>query len=225
MFIQYEDVLLGKRQSFQLVRREELEEKGIPNAIKMLRYVFDDLLGWTPEMVRDYLTLDLIKWLKVERAFNKIPFPPELDPKKDLFYVASVLYPDVITYRKKDFTLQVYEKVISGELKKYPKKFFNDDEGFKNIIICLRYCIAQELFSYTTEQVYELFSNPKKAAKFLTNARLKKYVDYYYSDYLDLLHETLTEEYRNSLFYNYYKFQREKNLTIEKIKEKKENED
>lgn len=218
ILMEYEKVLLGIRKNYKIAKKGEGPLVAEHNAIILFHYVFDDLLEWTPQMVRDYLTNDLINWLHLRRAVKKISFPPELDRDKDLFYIASVLYPDDIKYSKEDITLQAYERLLQGDLIKYPKKFFADEEGLRNLRICFNYAVGQKLCTYTTKELYLFFTNKVKTAKFLKQSMLTGIVKKNYEHPIDLLHEALPKNERSEFYYRYCKFLISKKETKEKMK-------
>lgn len=204
--MEYENVLLGNQTVYMISKRGDNKAKVEESAAELFRYVFSDILQWTPQMVRDYLTNDLIDWLKLRRAYKKLHFPPELDPATDLFYVACILYPDEIHYSKKDITLEVYEKVLNGELVKFPKGFFSEQDGIDNLKICFSYAVGQEYFMLTKEELYERFRNKKGIDEFLSKWLLRNTVYKYFESALDLLHQTLPSEDQSDLFYQHGKF-------------------
>lgn len=219
LLMEYELMMLGNQSSYNVSKKGDKPEKAEQNALLLLHYVFDDILGWTPEMVRDYLTNDLIDWLGLRRAIRKINFPPELDPAKDLFFVASVLYPKQIHYSKKELTLQVYEKLMTGKLRKYPKNFFSQAEGLTNLKICFAYAVSQKLCAYTTRDIYMFFTNPQKTDKFLKDANLNHVIYKYYEHAIEIFHDSLPESKKSELYYQYGQFIIEAN----KVKEIKKN--
>ncbi len=199
LIMEYEDILLGKRKEFS---PEYVGKNTIAKDIReFLKYVYEDLLHWTPQMIRDYNNAELVKSLYLTKAIKKIPFPSELSADEDFFYVAKFLYPDIIRCSKKHLTLRVYERVLSGDLVKYPKKFFSDADGELNLNICFQYAVSQNLQVKSIEELYAYFSNKEQGIAFLKEARLyNPYVNYY--EYpIDILHESLPSQQKNMLFY------------------------
>lgn len=199
LIMEYEDILLGKRKDFS---SEYMGKTAITKDIKeILKYVYEDLLHWSPKTIRDYNNTELVERLHLTRPIKKIPFPAELTPEEDLFYIAKFLYPDKIKCSKKNLTLRVYERVMNGDLAKFPKKFFSDAEGELNLNICFQYVVAQQLQVESIEDLYEYFSDKDKGVEFLKTNRLHgPFLDYY--EYpIDLLHESLPSSQKNMLYY------------------------
>ena len=69
LLMEYEDILLKKRKDFSATYiGQNASQKDIK---ELFQYVFENLLEWTPEMARDYLTMDIIQKLR-EKAESKI---------------------------------------------------------------------------------------------------------------------------------------------------------
>lgn len=112
LLMEYEEILLKKRKDFtsSYMGKATLQK----SACSVFRFAFEDILGWTPEMVRDYTTPELMNILHLRKPLNRIEFPPELDKRTDLFYLAWMMYPDTIHINQKQLVLRVYEKVRQG---------------------------------------------------------------------------------------------------------------
>lgn len=214
MLIEYEDVLLKKRRDFSpaYMGARTLQK----DAAVILKFAFEDLLGWTPEMVRDYITPKLIHALHLKKPISKIKFPPELSKKDDLFYLAWMMYPETVNCSKRALTLRVYQKVQNGTLQKFPKNFFADAEGNLNMSICLQYAINQNLFVGSVQELYLFFSDKKKAYGFLKKAKLLAPCLENHEYPIDMLHASLPDAERNELYYHYGRFLTDMHHQMEK---------
>ena len=213
--IDYENALIGKQIVYKIAKKDNDVGEINNKVISLLHYVFDELLEWTPNMVKNYITWDLLDWLKLTPAVNKMTFPPELNPKKDLFYIAALLYPDEISYNHRDFVLQVYEKVLSKELNKYPKRFFSSATGMENLHICFKYAVLQKMYDKSLQDIYMYFSIPANARKFLNETKLQLAYKKHYDNAIDLLHMSLDYGERNDFYYHFAKFTYETNIIRE----------
>lgn len=82
LLMEYEDILLKKRKDFSATYiGQNASQKDIK---ELFQYVFENLLEWTPEMARDYLTMDIIQKLHLMR-----PLMPSLFLRVSL---SSLLY-------------------------------------------------------------------------------------------------------------------------------------
>ena len=79
LFVEYEGILLGNTQKFSQLSLTRLREK--TTAKQILRFIFEELLEWTPEQVRDYLTPQIAEQLHLTRIVHQIDFPSECNPE------------------------------------------------------------------------------------------------------------------------------------------------
>lgn len=215
LILEYEDVLLGKKAnvSSTYINKDNPE----PDVIAVLKYVFEDILGWDPETVRKFTTKELLKQLNLTRLTNKIEFPPELDREKDMFYIAWILYPQTIHHTKRELVLQVYQQVLDGYLVKFPKNFFLTASGEINACICLQYAINQYLKITSIQELYEMFSDINKARDFLREVKLWVPCQDIYDHPIDMLHDCLGTQ-RNDLYYMYGRFKAKSHEAREELK-------
>ena len=203
--IEYEDILLGKRKNFSAsCMGKAIKEK---DALMVIQYSFEKLLRWPPDVIVTYLNPDIVKMLHLQRPIAKVNFPAELDPERDLFYLAQAVYPQQIRFSKQKTVLHIYQRVLQRLQPKYPKNFFTGPGGVTNACICLQYAINQKLSVHTVRDLYKKFSNATWAINFLRENRL--YVPFYqnYEYPIDMLHEALAETDKDELSYHLYRFQ------------------
>lgn len=78
LLMEYEDILLKKRKDFSATYiGQNASQKDIK---ELFQYVFENLLEWTPEMARDYLTMDTIQ--KLVKPYRNIWKPVKKREKK-----------------------------------------------------------------------------------------------------------------------------------------------
>lgn len=215
--MEYEEILLGRRKNFSAAcMGSGTREK---EAVEVLRYAFEKILRWDPDMILAYANAKIIQYLHLQRVITRVHFPAELDETRDLFYLAQVLYPERIRYSKQKTVLHIYQQVVSRQLTKYPKNFFLGNEGLVNAGICLQYAVNQDMQVRSIKELYERFSDEAWARRFLRNERL--YVPFYqnYEYPIDMLHDSLPEESRSEFFYRHYRFKAEYNKIKDEIKE------
>nr|WP_303182444.1 hypothetical protein [Lachnoclostridium phocaeense] len=204
LIVEYEDIMLGNRRDFSsaYVNRQTLQR----DCIDLLKYVFEDLLHWTPSMIMDFTTKELLDQLHLTRIIRRLEFPPEIDPEKDLFYLPVLMYPDKLGVSKRDLVLRVYQKLLAGKLSKYPKNFFLNKDGDINACICLQYAINTDLQLESIEDLYAYFSDKSKCSKFLHEHKLYNACREIYEYPIDFLHDSLPTEQQEELLYRYYRF-------------------
>lgn len=69
---EYENYLLGNSDGYKVVQ-SNMNTGDINNrVISLLKYVFEDLLEWTPYMIRDYISWDLIHYPLIFMSINRL---------------------------------------------------------------------------------------------------------------------------------------------------------
>lgn len=92
VLMEYEQILLGNTINSRSKFTATYISKNADDryALHLLRYVFEEILDWSPIVTRTFLSGELIDMLKLRVVANSIQFPPELSPKTDYFYYASL---------------------------------------------------------------------------------------------------------------------------------------
>ena len=201
VIMEYDDILCGVKKRFS--KDMILNEKSV-RAIG--RFAFHYYMRWTPQDIKNKLTLDVLQKLKLDKLFEKYAdFPHELNAKKDTYYYAHWLYPDIIPYDIRASVLQVYQDVLNGKRNLFSMNFFNDDYALERAEICLQEALKRTEFKNEYE-MYELFADPQRANEFLEKFRLTKPAQTYYKSAVQFLHSALPEHNKNEFWFNYFLF-------------------
>ena len=216
LIAEYEEILLGNRKSFSQALFPYSKKGNQKLALELMRYAIDHYLGWTPEEVRDYMTIDVIDSLKLRRVLNRIEFPSHIDKNKDMFYLAHMLYPERIQYNEEDLTVRVMEQVASGELGKYPKGFFVGIDGLYRAFVCVHHMIDKEVHVRNIEELYEFFSDGKKLRPVIRKYKFGNPMNDLFMTPVDMLHESLSSGQKNEFWYHFYKFKYLSKLSLPK---------
>lgn len=206
----YEQYLLGNNKISKHVYFEAGKDKSEEIALIMLRYSVENLLKWTPRQMAENFGPEVIKKMKLQNIIDKIEIPSELDPKKDYFYYAHLLYPDKIPYNEKRAILNAFQNLFrldeNGEpiAKKLKKGFLEGVAGEYRLKICLQYILENEGFS-TIKEMYETFSKPA-GNKLLRKYKLEVPARFHFASALDFLHESLPESQKSNFYYTYFKY-------------------
>lgn len=211
---EYEDTLVGKRKSVSVYYFSYGESGNMRLALQIMQYAFETYLKWEPLVLRDYLTFEVLDRLKLRFLLKYIVFPPELNSKEDLFYIAWLIYPKTIHYGAKELTLRVYQKLMDKEIQKFPKEFFTGRDGVTRSQICLRYVIEHQLNLSSIKALYEYFSTDA-CTKMLRKNKLLVVSRDLYDSQVDYLHSSLAEEQRDEFWFRYYDFHLRRRLLNE----------
>jgi len=218
---EYDQILIGKKKSFAPTYFPFNDEQNEKLALDVFKYAVENYLEWTPEETKMYLNADIIKQMKLNFVTRFIRFPAELDPKKDFFYIAHLMYPDKIKYNTKELILNVYKKVLDGTLCKFPKEYKEGARGFMCAGVCFQYMLEQYFQFSGIEELYEYFAS-SNGMKALKQYRLASMCSEMFESPLDYLHESLPNRQKNEFLYRRYKFEASNAAQVKQLK--KENE-
>jgi len=228
----YEDMLLGKaeftmKSPHNLDRKEdsygslghpakqeqdtEISKLKETNALAVVRYAVNDILQWTPQEAMDCMTVDIARQLRLDVIAKYVNYPADLSRSKDYAWLIHRAFPEETTYDISREAVQLYERVLRGELSRFPKRIFNGENGAKKLSILLRVYISNNIPSASVDELYAIFGDPATG-----NARLHEAKLYYpchenYETPLDYLNQALGNQ-NDDFLYNYYTF-----MTVLKI--------
>lgn len=125
---EYEEMVLGKRKTYSAA---SLPKNASPEyCAKILKTILTIYLPkWTPTDIRDGLTPEIATNLYLWPLIKHLPCPEELNPKKDLCFVAWALFPETRNIKEIDLIAGVYQGIINGTRQKFPKGYFYGTNG------------------------------------------------------------------------------------------------
>ena len=205
LMYEYNDILMGRRRGFAPYHFQEDAMGNHRKALCMFDYVFKRFLNWNPNMVRDFISLPLLRTMKVDCLLRYVRFPPEADPNKDLAYLAWLLYSETRTLTPRELALSTYKDVLDGRLNKFPKGFFDGEAGRLRLKNCLQYMINQYVPVSNIAELYGLFAS-KKSKGILKRYRILNFCMDLYDSPLDLLHDALANSQKDECRYLYLKY-------------------
>ena len=176
------------------------------SVLELYRYAFSSLLGWSPEKTRTSMSFKILKFMRLEEFLPKIPCPAELDAEVDLFYIAEAMYPQHFPVRTEERVAYTYERLRSGEIGKFPKKFFTTCMAPEFACTCLRLAIMEDVDAADTEALYKMFANTTWAKNFLKQESLLRPCITSYDSPVAFLHAALPEEDKNEALYRFVRF-------------------
>lgn len=209
LLFEYIKVLEGQASTFSNVYFIKGSEKNHESALQIFRFAIEYFLHWKPEDAEKQLNQDIISKMRLEKVYKYINFPPELDPEKDYWYVAHLLYPSKIRYDMEQLALDIYKKVLLGKdnkgLYKFPKHFFDGADGRLKATVCLHYLIDKYEVFGSVKEMYAYFASDK-GRKDLDDHALRLVWRNVFTSPVIYLHETLPAEQRNEFWFHYYEF-------------------
>lgn len=197
----YEAMLLGQR---RLSLNGSIQEKE-KAACDIIHYAVAELLGWSKEEAEEHLTMKIIRKLKIDKVYKYIRFPNDVDPTKDVDYIAYLAYPDTpYNYRKQ--VLRVYRRILNGLDERFPSKIFNGQNGKEKGAILLSEFINNSLIVTSMEDLYEQFADMSLMNNKFRMAKIYSAAKKMYPTPLDYLHYSLPEGERDDFLYAFWQY-------------------
>lgn len=209
----YDQVLLGRKETcgkelFESTvnGRKEYNPADEERALKIIRYAFEYFLGWTPEQIKANIDQNVLKMLKLDGIVRqRIRFPVELEPMENLQYLVHRMYPHLYTYNAREAIEAYYDRVLSGEVKRFKKGFFTENNGEKRAQICLNRMLQMSGLYESPRELYDIFASTE-GNKLLMKYKLHSAARDLYSFPIDFLHYTLPESMRDECYYQEKRF-------------------
>lgn len=218
---EYEQMLIGKKGSIDsdIFRYSALGNEAL--AIYMFKYAFENIMHWTPKEAYYGFNANVAELLKLKHLIKYIIFPPEFDPETDYYFVVAKVYPGIIKVDVRERTLQLYQQLLDGKIKKFPKRFLEGRDGEMRALFCLKYAIQTYGTFKNVKDMYRAFSE-NDGIDFLKKVKLHQPCTVLFDTPVDFLHSSFSanDQKYNEFLYAMYKFRLyEKDLV--KLKPKK----
>lgn len=218
LIMEYEDILIGKRTQFSnhYFSGDRIRDNDI--AIELFRYFFDYILCWDIDTIEQNLTLALLRDYKLDKLVrDKLIFhnqpnrKPHLVNKElihaDIQQILKMVYGDAYQVDLRGMVIDIYERCLKGNMKKYPKNYFSASvEGKAKACICLQYAINNQQGFRSVEEIYRMFAD-RNVLKLLDKWRLRFVAEQLYRIPIDYLHDALPDNLKDETFYEYYREQ------------------
>jgi len=182
-------------------------EQNHNEACFLFRYVFENILEWTPHDVMNYMSAEVVEKLGLTKAYSKLLWPSEVkngkkskifDPRSAYGYIAALCYPSAIKeYDIHNIWIMEYNRELSGE-KRASIKNFECEHGYDKARLLLNYWLMNhpdERFK-DLESMYNFFASDK-ANDYLKKIKLDKARECFFATPLEYFHESLTEDDEN----------------------------
>ena len=203
----FQSYMFGITNTFVMVPKGMTVQEKSNKCKKILRWVIEDILGWTPEQAKNHFGKKEVDYLKLEPLINKIEFEAGYK-KKNYKYLISILYPKEIKYDPTDGIIDIWNSVLSGELKKFPTDIFTyTDEGLQRVYTILDEFNKRYVAASSINDLYKAYSNRSEINKAFERAHLFQSLSKYSTYPIELLHRMIKEKYpgqENNLLYAAY---------------------
>lgn len=204
LYAEYDAIMIGKRKGFSDIYLRRENATSMKYALAIMRYAFEKYLQWGPDVVKAQINKEIMELMHLDLLMKYIQYPVEYDKTKDYFYLALLMYGGV-NEAIRNRTIHIYEKIIAGELSKYPKDYFVGNDGIVRAGICLQYMITNYVSYKNMNDLYHIFST-EEGYKLLSKYKLLHICRETFDTPVDFLHFVLPAKLKNPFYLNYYRY-------------------
>jgi hypothetical protein len=154
--------------------------------------VVEEKLKMTPEEALKVFDADLVNKHQLDCILKYVDKPVEFsdDNMQHLVYFA---YPELSRPTTRDLAIMVYNDVLEGKRRTFPKNYFlGGPIGEERAIYCFRY-LCEEILKLNKKQIVETFL-PSSGLKVLAKYKLKIIMNILFLSNIDLLKSAYGDE-------------------------------
>lgn len=162
---------------------------------ELVRYLVEEILKITPEEALTQVNLKVLKKYKLDCLLKYVEKPIELE-KNDVSHLIIYAYKGQVPEpTAEELTIRLYKRVLSGELKNFPKNYFLDGlRGEEKVKYCVKY-LCFDVLHLKKEEV------PKKLTpEILKEYKLKIVLNILYLSMHDLITSVFPGEFKSEDF-------------------------
>jgi len=186
----------------RIKRRKMSEATKEQDALCVVRYIVTKILGWSAQDAIEHMTPELSRTVHMDMLMKYVIYPPHI-PKDDMRWVIHKAFPTQTQYNEEEQLYEIYRRILSGQLQRFPKNLFDGKDGLYRLGLVLKMYISQNIPVNSVRELYEMFHDPTAGWKILSKAKLFNVTRPLYDTPLDALHDALGAE-GVPFYYNYY---------------------
>lgn len=179
----YEKILSGEMKAFSPYF---FQPKNRAEKVKYLtQYLVEEKLKLTPEKALQELDLGTMKEWNLDIIAKYVDKPVEFG-KENVNHLIYFAYPDLTKPSEEELAIMVYNDVLEGKRKTFPKNYFlNGHLGERRAITCFKY-LCEDILKLDKEGIAETFKDTS-SLKILSKYKLKIIMNILFFSVTDLL--------------------------------------
>ncbi len=197
---EYEAVLLGRKSHLSYWYCSGIPLYDEKMALEVIRYAFEELLKWTPEMIYECKDIALLDRMRLHQIYKT-----KIIHAKDRYctcfqLIAAKLYPSKFKIDTVTSVIEIYKRVLDGELERLPRNIFNTEDGIMKLGYCVRYILTEKIMYSSVRELYDRFSSIGINTE-LDSFKLLKIYPLFFETPVDMLHYCLPKSLRDDEYY------------------------
>lgn len=205
LLLDYYDSIMGKGPKIPVTyfhSGSPRQDEGL--AAEMFKHVLKKIFRWNFDDAMRYLTPKTIAAMYMQTAYGKLIFPPEIEKKRDAFYVASYVWPRNGMFTQPGLVILLYRHILSTTNGKFPKSYFISSDRESRSWLCLSYAINKTLGFESVFDIYSFFANEQASTRWLRRMRIECIKTGFYKNSLEMIHALLPEKTKNEEYYQLF---------------------
>jgi hypothetical protein len=202
----YPKYLFEERSSIDGSHNENANAINRDRALALFRYVFEEILNWTPEDAANNFNAKICSELDLNKPLTQLaPYFNEVGCtiQSDYFYVAKLCYPDRLhSFGKVQTVLGTYKAILEKPNVHFSSVFFSEGDVELKAAICLMYVLSHKTRFKDVWSMYQYFADDTTAKAFISQYRLQTPLKKIFLSPLHYLHQSLSSEQRDPLYYD-----------------------
>ena len=194
ILLNYQDYLLGVSPRFYFRPAEMSAEEKSRKAIKIVKWVIQEMLEWSPKDAKEHFGSKEVKTFKLERIIQKIIFPMDIS-HKDYPYLISLVFPDEVTYNATEGIINAWDEILASEGKRFSGNLFDDESGKQRAYTLLIEFNRRYVPASNVEELYKAYSDSGMINNLLREAKLYTSLSKLYTYPIGLLHEMIKDRF------------------------------
>lgn len=199
---EYDEMMMGHRKTYSSSLMAK--ERGPVLCAQVVRYAFEHYLHWSPTDARDRLSQEIIDTMKLAPLINRLPCPPELNRKTDLYFVAWHLYPETRTVSDYELIVKLYKDIIEDRVAKFPRSYFDGNAGYQRARLLFMIMLKEYTVGFeSVEAMYAYFAS-EAGRNCINQYKLVVPLRELYGSPLAYLHDALPNHLKDEDLYEKY---------------------
>ncbi len=158
--INFQNYMFGRSRTFTFKPSNISDIEKSKHALKIIRWVIEDMLGWTPQEAKEHFSEREVEKFKLKRLIEFSVIRDIDVSSTDYPYLIHQAYPKEIEYDATEGIIKQWDEIMnSPEKKRFKSKLFDDDNGKEKAYTLLDEFNRRYISAESIEDLYKIYSN------------------------------------------------------------------
>ena len=190
----FQNYLLGETKKFQFKPSNISEEEKKKLTLKIVKWVIEDMLGWTPKEASEHFGEKEVKTYKLTSLLDNF-FSGEGMGKRNYLYMLSLIYPESIEYDASKGIIEIWDNILENRTQRFPTNHFIGEQGRERAFTLLDEFNKRYVPAADFQELYKKYGESNEINNLLRTAKLYTSLSRFCNYPIQLLHQMLQEKY------------------------------